>query len=36
MPQASIKEYETGLEEGGILMGVRLRNEDDATHLRQQ
>ncbi len=36
IPEERIKEYETGIREGGILMGVRPRSEDDATHLEQQ
>ena len=36
IPEERIKEYETGLREGGILMGVRPRNEDDALHLEER
>lgn len=33
IPEERIKKYESGIKEGGILMGMRPRNEDDATHL---
>lgn len=36
IPEERIKEYESGIREGGILMGVRPRNEDDALHLEQR
>jgi hypothetical protein len=36
IPEERIKEYETGIREGGILMGVRPRNDDDASHLERQ
>jgi hypothetical protein len=36
IPEERIKEYESGIKEGGILMGVRPRNDDDATHLEDQ
>jgi hypothetical protein len=35
IPEERIKEYESGIREGGILMGVRSRNDDDATHLEE-
>lgn len=35
IPVERIKEYETGLREGGILMGVRPRNAEDAAHLEE-
>lgn len=34
IPEERVKEYETGLRTGGILMGVRPRNDDDALHFR--
>jgi hypothetical protein len=36
IPEERVKEYEAGIREGGILMGVRPRSDDDATHLEQQ
>lgn len=33
IPEERIKQYEGGIREGGILMGVNPRNDDDATHL---
>lgn len=36
IPEERIKEYESGIREGGILMGLRPRNEDDAGHLESQ
>ena len=33
IPEERVKEYESGIREGGILMGVRPRNDDDANHL---
>ena len=33
MPEVRVKEYEEGISNGGILMGVRPRNDEDATHL---
>lgn len=35
IPEERIKEYESGIREGGILMGVRPRSDEDATHLEQ-
>ncbi|MDB5772091.1 MAG: hypothetical protein JWM42_2465 [Burkholderia sp.] len=35
IPEERVKRYESGLKEGGILMGVRPRSEDDATHFEQ-
>lgn len=32
MPEERVKHYEDGIRKGGILMGVRARNEDDAAH----
>ena len=31
-----VKEYESGIKEGGILMGVKPRSADDAAYLEQQ
>jgi hypothetical protein len=36
MPEERIKDYEMGIREGGILMGLKLKNEEDASHLAQQ
>lgn len=33
MPEERVKEYEEGIKKGGILMGVRAKNADDAAHL---
>ena len=33
MPEERIKEYEEGIKNGGILMGVKPRNEEDAAYL---
>lgn len=35
MPEERVKHYEEGIKGGGILMGVRARNDDDATHFEQ-
>ncbi|KQW52028.1 MULTISPECIES: hypothetical protein [unclassified Roseateles] len=35
IPEERIKEYESGLREGGILMGVRPRDDADAAHLEE-
>jgi hypothetical protein len=32
IPEERIAEYESGIREGAILMGVRPRNADDALH----
>jgi hypothetical protein len=36
IPEERVKVYESGIREGGILMGVRPRNDEDAAHLEQQ
>ncbi len=36
IPEARVKQYESGIKEGGILMGVRPRSDDDAQQLEQQ
>jgi hypothetical protein len=33
MPEERVKRYEEGIKNGGILMGVTPRNQDDATYL---
>ena len=33
MPEERVKEYDEGIRNGGILMGVRPRNDDDVAHL---
>ena len=35
IPEERVKEYESGIQGGGILMGLRTRGDDDATHLEQ-
>ena len=32
MPEERVKHYEEGIKKGGILMGVRAKNADDANH----
>ena len=36
IPEERVKEYEEGIKNGGILMGLRARNEDDAIHFENQ
>lgn len=36
IPDEHAKEYETGIKQGGIVMGVQPRNDEDARHLQQQ
>jgi hypothetical protein len=36
MPEERVKDYEKGIKNGGILMGMRARNDDDAAHLESQ
>jgi hypothetical protein len=36
MPEERVKHYEDGIKKGGILMGLRTRNDDDAAHLEGQ
>ena len=33
LPEERVKRYDEGIRNGGILMGVRPRNDEDATHL---
>ena len=35
IPEERIKEYETGIKEGGILMGVKPRNPEDAAYFQK-
>ena len=35
IPEERVKQYETGIKEGGILMGVRPRSEEDAAYFEQ-
>ncbi|MBZ8141990.1 hypothetical protein CLD22_19045 [Rubrivivax gelatinosus] len=35
IPEERVKEYESGIREGGILMGVRPRNDEDAAWFEQ-
>jgi hypothetical protein len=36
IPEERTKEYEKGIHDGGILMGVRARSDEDARHFVQQ
>jgi hypothetical protein len=36
MPEERIKLYESGIKEGGIMMGVRARNADDAEYIERE
>ena len=36
IPEERLKRYENGLKEGGILMGVRPRSDEDAAHFEEQ
>ena len=36
MPEERIKLYESGIKEGGIMMGVRARNADDADYIERE
>ena len=33
MPEERVKEYEEGMKKGGILMGLRAKDDADAEHL---
>ena len=36
IPEERVKHYEAGIKEGGILMGVKPKNEADATYFEQE
>lgn len=36
IPEERVKQYEDGIKEGGILMGVRPRSDEDAAHFEQE
>lgn len=36
MPEERVKEYEEGVKNGGILMGVKTRNDEDAMHFENE
>jgi hypothetical protein len=36
IPEERVKRYESGLKEGGILMGVKPRSEEDAAYFEEQ
>ncbi len=36
IPEERAKQYETGIHDGGILMGVKPRSDEDARHFEQQ
>ncbi|MES2978915.1 MAG: hypothetical protein V4731_10865 [Pseudomonadota bacterium] len=36
IPEERVKHYEQGVKEGGILMGVRPRSDDDAAHFEEE
>ena len=36
LPEERVKRYESGLKEGGILMGVKTRSDEDAAHFEEQ
>ncbi len=36
IPEERVKEYETGIKQGGILLGMQPRNGADAAHLQEQ
>ena len=36
MPEERVKEYEEGIKNGGILMGVHTKNDDDAVHFENE
>jgi len=36
IPEERVKQYEDGIKEGGILMGVKPRSEEDAAHFEQE
>lgn len=36
IPEERVKHYETGIKEGGILMGMRTKNDEDASYLENE
>ncbi len=36
MPEERVKEYEEGVNNGGILMGVKTHNDEDAMHFENE
>jgi len=36
IPEERVKQYEDGIKEGGILMGVKPRSDDDAAHIESE
>jgi hypothetical protein len=36
IPEERVKHYEQGIKEGGILMGVRPRSEEDADYFESE
>lgn len=36
IPEERVKHYEAGIDDGGILMGVKPRNEEDAAHFEKE
>jgi hypothetical protein len=36
IPEDRAKEYESGIKDGGIVMGVNPRSDDDATYLESE
>ncbi len=36
IPEERVKEYEEGIKNGGILMGVRTKNDEDALHFENE
>jgi hypothetical protein len=36
IPEERVKRYESGIKNGGILMGVKSRSDDDAAYFQQE
>ena len=36
IPEERVRQYEAGIHDGGILMGVKARSDEDAQHIEQQ
>jgi hypothetical protein len=36
IPEERVKRYESGIKDGGILMGVKARTDEDAKHFQQE